>query len=111
MRKLYCLICGKYVKCEKSKISYLLQETLVLFIRPWDKSKLLDILETKHLTYQKKVNLMQILKIDVNRHLPVTQSDNWHSFTGNVFLLLTKYQIMLWVSNRHKHKMFHYLST
>ena len=83
----------------------------IMHNRPWDKSKLLNILRTKHI-YQKKGNLMQILKIDVNRHLPVIQSDNWHSFTGTVFLLLTKYQIrLLWISNRHKYKMFHYLFT
>ena len=30
MKKLYCFICGKYRKCEKPKISYLLEKTLVL---------------------------------------------------------------------------------
>ena len=28
---------------------------------------------------------MYILKIDVNRHLPVMQSDNWQCFTGTIF--------------------------
>ena len=30
--KLYCVICGKYRKSEKAKISYLLKKTLFLFI-------------------------------------------------------------------------------
>ena len=29
MKKLYCIICGKYRKFEKPKISYLLEKTLV----------------------------------------------------------------------------------
>ena len=29
MKKIYCLICGKYIKFEKSKISHLLEKTLV----------------------------------------------------------------------------------
>ena len=32
MKKLYCIICGKYRKFEKPKISYLLEKTLVLSI-------------------------------------------------------------------------------
>ena len=32
MKKLYCVICGKYRKSEKPKISHLLQKTLVLSI-------------------------------------------------------------------------------
>ena len=32
MKKLYCPICGKYRKFEKSKISHLLEKTLVLSI-------------------------------------------------------------------------------
>ena len=32
MKKLYCIICSKYRKFEKSKISYLLEKTLVLSI-------------------------------------------------------------------------------
>ena len=32
MKKLYCVICGKYRKIEKSKISHLLEKTLVLSI-------------------------------------------------------------------------------
>ena len=32
MGKLYCVICGKYRKLEKPKISYLLEKTLVLSI-------------------------------------------------------------------------------
>ena len=32
MRKLYCIICGKYRKFEKPRISYLLEKTLVLSI-------------------------------------------------------------------------------
>ena len=29
MKKIYCVICGKYIKFEKPKISYLLEKTLV----------------------------------------------------------------------------------
>ena len=32
MKKLYCVICGKYRKFEKAKISYLLKKTLFLSI-------------------------------------------------------------------------------
>ena len=32
MKKLSCVICGKYRKFEKTKISYLLEKTLVLSI-------------------------------------------------------------------------------
>ena len=32
MKKFYCVICGKYRKLEKPKISYLLEKTLVLSI-------------------------------------------------------------------------------
>ena len=32
MKKLYCVICGKYRKFEKPKISYLLEKTLLLSI-------------------------------------------------------------------------------
>ena len=32
MKKLYCVICGKYRKFEKPKTSYLLEKTLVLSI-------------------------------------------------------------------------------
>ena len=32
MKKLYCVICSKYRKFEKLKISYLLEKTLVLSI-------------------------------------------------------------------------------
>ena len=32
MKKLYCVICGKYRKIEKSKISYILEKTFVLSI-------------------------------------------------------------------------------
>ena len=32
MKKIYCIICGKYGKFEKSKISYLLEKILVLSI-------------------------------------------------------------------------------
>ena len=30
MKKLYCVICWKYIKLEKPKISYLLEKTLAL---------------------------------------------------------------------------------
>ena len=32
MKKLYCVICGKYRKFEKPKISYLLEKTSLLSI-------------------------------------------------------------------------------
>ena len=32
MKKLYCVICGKYRKSEKRKISHLLEKTLVLSV-------------------------------------------------------------------------------
>ena len=32
MKKLYCVICSKYRKFEKPKISYILEKTLVLSI-------------------------------------------------------------------------------
>ena len=32
MKKIYCIICGKYRKFEKPKISYLLEKILVLSI-------------------------------------------------------------------------------
>ena len=32
MKKLYCIICGKYRKFEKTKISYILEKTLILSI-------------------------------------------------------------------------------
>ena len=32
MKKLYCVICGKYGKFEKPEVSYLLEKTLVLSI-------------------------------------------------------------------------------
>ena len=32
MKKLYCVICGKYRKFEKPKLSYFLEKTLVLLI-------------------------------------------------------------------------------
>ena len=32
MKKLYCIICGKYRKLEKPKLSYLLEKTLLLSI-------------------------------------------------------------------------------
>ena len=32
LKKLYCIICGKYRKIEKPKISYTLEKTLVLSI-------------------------------------------------------------------------------
>ena len=32
MKNVYCVICGKYRKFEKPKVSYLLEKTLVLSI-------------------------------------------------------------------------------
>ena len=54
-------------------------------------SKILEILGTKHLIYQNNGNLMQILKIDVNRHLTVMQSDYLHLLTGTIFHHVTEY--------------------
>ena len=36
MKKLYCVICSKYRKFEKPKISYLLEKTLVLSFKNED---------------------------------------------------------------------------
>ena len=44
MKKLYCIICGKYIKFEKSKISYLLEKTLVLSIICSKILKILDLI-------------------------------------------------------------------
>ena len=38
MKKLYCVICGKYIKFKNPKISYILEKTLVLSII-WSKCK------------------------------------------------------------------------
>ena len=38
MKKLYCVICNKYKKFEKPKISYLLEKTLLVSII-WSKCK------------------------------------------------------------------------
>ena len=38
MKKLYCVICGKYRKFEKPKILYIFEKTLVLSII-WSKCK------------------------------------------------------------------------
>ena len=54
-------------------------------------SNILDILGTKHTIYQKKGNLMSILKIDGNRHLPAMQSGNSHLFADTIFQHVTKY--------------------
>ena len=31
MKKIYCVICGKYRKCKKTKISYTFEKTLAFF--------------------------------------------------------------------------------
>ena len=38
MKKIYCVICGKYWNFEKHKISYLLEKKLILSIT-WSKCK------------------------------------------------------------------------
>ena len=38
MKKLYCVICSKYRKFEKPKISYLLEKTLVLSFKNEDRN-------------------------------------------------------------------------
>ena len=63
MKKLYCVICGKYRKIEKSKISYILEKTFVLFIicstcRNENKKK-----------YVKKKNQLKILGLIENIQL------------------------------------------
>ena len=55
MKKLYCVICGKYRKFEKPKISYLLEKTLVLS-NIWSKCKNVD----EKLFKEKEI--MEILK-------------------------------------------------
>ena len=47
--------------------------------------KMLDILRTKHIVYKMAIR-MYVLKTDVNRNLPVMQSNNLHSFSDTVFL-------------------------
>ena len=32
MKKIYCVICGKYRKCKKTKISYTFEKTLAFFL-------------------------------------------------------------------------------
>lgn len=44
-----------------------------------------DILRTKHIVYKMAIR-MYVLKTDVNRNLPVMQSNNLHSFSDTVFL-------------------------
>ena len=52
MKKLYYVICSKYRKFEKPKISYLLQKTLVLFI-------ICSKCKNKDGKYLKKKNLLK----------------------------------------------------
>ena len=56
MEKLYCVICGKYRKFEKTKISYLLEKTLVL-------STICSKCKNKDEKVFKEENSIEILKI------------------------------------------------
>ena len=57
MKSLYCVICGKYIKFEKPKISYLLEKTLVLSIIC---SKCKNENE-KYLKQEKSIEILKIL--------------------------------------------------
>ena len=56
MKKGYCIICGKYRKFEKSKISYLLEKSLVLSI-------ICSKCKNEHEEIFKKEDSIEILKI------------------------------------------------
>ena len=56
MKKIYCIICGKYRKSEKSKVSYFLQKTLVLSI-------ICSKLKTEYEKLFKEEESIKILKI------------------------------------------------
>ena len=63
MKKLYCIICSKYRKFEKSKISYLLEKTLVLSTI-WCKRKNKDVKifkEEESIEILKIIGLMEIM--------------------------------------------------
>ena len=57
MKSLYCVICGKYIKFEKPKISYLLEKTLVFSIIC---SKCKNENE-KYLKQEKSIEILKIL--------------------------------------------------
>ena len=56
MKKIYCIICGKYRKSEKAKVSYFLQKTLVLSI-------ICGKLKTEYEKLFKEEESIKILKI------------------------------------------------
>ena len=56
MKKIYCIICGKYWKSEKAKVSYFLQKTLVLSI-------ICSKLKTEYEKLFKEEESIKILKI------------------------------------------------
>ena len=56
MKKIYCIICGKYRKSEKAKVSYFLQKTLVLSI-------ICSKLKTEYEKLFKEEESIKILKI------------------------------------------------
>ena len=62
MKKLYCVICGKYRKFEKPKISYLLEKTLFLSI-VCSKCKNED---EQLFTKKKSIKILQIRGLIVN---------------------------------------------
>ena len=59
MKKLYCVIWGKYRKFEKPKISYLLEKTLVLNII-WSKAK---NEEEKIFKDEESIEILKILRL------------------------------------------------
>ena len=61
MKKLYYVICSKYRKFEKPKISYLLQKTLVLFI-------ICSNCKNKDEKYLKEKEPIEIIKVLVLIH-------------------------------------------
>ena len=62
MIKLYCVICGKYRKIEKPKISYILEKTLVLSI-------ICSTCKNENKKYLKKKNQLKILGLIENIQL------------------------------------------
>ena len=62
MKRLYCVICGKYRKFEKPKILYLLEKTLVLSII-WSMYKKED---EKIFTEEESIKMLKILGLTEN---------------------------------------------
>ena len=68
MKKLYCVICGKYWKFEKPKTSYLLEKTLVLSIicNKCNNEDELFLKKKNQLRYQKFLVWLKILNYSKN---------------------------------------------